>query len=140
MTIQSLIKTALWVTFWSWLLTGGADAQCIHAPNSEGLAGGGFHLPTEGDLLVLGLTVLGVWGLSALAVAWIPSLSKNLDPTATLGNQVALNNMELTDLQNQTDEALLAMQVEYEDMIVERLNTNTEPLADLKETNLVTSK
>ncbi len=136
MTIQSLIKTALWVTFWSWLFTGGAEAQCIHAPGSDSLAGG-FDMPTQGDLLVLGLTVLATWALCAITMRWIPSLSKKSELTAAHGNQTALNNTELTDLQVQTDEALCAMQTEYEDLIVERLNTQAELSTDIAQASEV---
>ena len=116
MTPQSMIKKLLWISVLSWMFTGSARAQCIH----EAGTGGAFHIPSQGDLLVFGITVLGLWGLSAWLMNRFVPMSTYFGGADEV--HTAMQNEELVGLQEKTDEALSQMESEYEEMILNRLD------------------
>ncbi len=124
MTLQSLIKKIFWITLWSWMFSGGAEAHCVHE-SAPGSGNGLFELPTLGDLFVFGLAVLVLWGISVwLMDKVIPQSQRNSLANASRSHY-AVQNRELTGLQSKTETALRQMQDEYEQRILERMHQDT---------------
>ncbi len=119
MTPQSMIKKMFWIGLFSWMVSGTAKAQCIHEIGAGG-NGSSFTLlptPTQGDLLVFGLTVLILWGFSA----W---MMNQFFPNGIAGNApiAKIQNAELSGLKARTDEAFEQVEAEYEEMILSRMD------------------
>ena len=119
MTPQAMIKKMFWIGLFSWMVSGTAKAQCIHEIGAGG-NGSSFTLlptPTQGDLLVFGLTVLILWGFSAWMMnQFFPNRIAGTTPKA------GIQNPELYGLKSRTDEALEQVEAEYEEMILSRMD------------------
>ena len=115
----ALIKKTLWLSLLSWMLSGKAEARCVHesTPGLDGL----FHLPPLGDLFVFGLAVLLMWGLSVWLMDRILPQSKS-GSRAGVDPVHEVQNFELSGIQSKTDKALSWIQTEYEQMILDRLH------------------
>ncbi len=119
MTPQSMINKMFWIGLFSWMFSGTAKAQCVHSAGAGG-AFTVFQVPTQGDLLVFGLTVLLLWGFTAWMMNRFFPYGRVLDSVTTMQND------ELSFLQAKTDSALHEVETEYEEMILNRMDQVTD--------------